>query len=250
MNILSLIVIAVISIILIRANKINKEKQEKLIKSLAIFMLVLEVLRIIWWLIYRDHNFKAIRFDWCNQVCLFMPFIVLFKIKKGYDVAIPMGLIGGIAVLIYPLWVFYDYGGLHLLSIQSMLSHGSMVVIPLLMIKSGVFKPEIENIKNAIIGLTFVLVLAFIMSHVRDVNYLTMLRADGIPLIGKIKEPYHLFFTIPYSYYAIILVYLGIYFYINYKNGKENVKLVKNFRIFIIIYSLFVIISLIALMVV
>ncbi|MCB6574947.1 hypothetical protein LI165_13040, partial [Phascolarctobacterium faecium] len=76
-------------------------------------------------------DLRNIRFDWCNQVCIALPLIVLFKREKAYPYIDVLAVMGGLMVLIYPLWVFYDYGGIHTMAVQSMVSHGLMVLIAL-----------------------------------------------------------------------------------------------------------------------
>ncbi len=184
---------------------------KKLLFVLACVMIALEVFRIVWLtFMYHDYDFisflKNVRFDWCNQICLVMPVLVLLKKEKTYDYLSPLAIIGGLGVLIYPVFVFYDYGGMHLLAVQSMISHGLMVLIGFLMPLSSDYNPDIKKLWKPSAAVLGMAVVACIMSHVLNVNYMLMLRADGIPLLSSIPNPWYFFILVPVVAGIIALV--------------------------------------------
>ncbi len=180
----------------------SKIWNKKLLFVLAAFMIGLEVFRILWLtLMYHDYDFisflKNVRFDWCNQICIAMPIIVLLKKEKLYEYISPLAIIGGVGVMIYPVYVFYDYGGMHLLAVQSMISHGLMILIGFLMPLSSEYTPNIKKIYKPSITLLIMAVIALIMSHVLNVNYMLMLSADAFPFLAAIPNPWYFLIVIP-----------------------------------------------------
>ena len=191
---LSGIVLILIGIILYHAIcKWNNAQLVRCIRVSAYVLLGLEVFRIIWKCVYYGISFDVFRFDWCNQICMLTALAILFRWEAVYDVIFTMGLLGGLGVMIYPLWVFYDYAGIHLMSVQSMFSHGLIILIPLLLPLSYGYQPSLKRLKYALIGLATVFGIAFVMSHIQNENYLIMLSAQGLPIISLIPYPYYIF---------------------------------------------------------
>ena len=209
-----------LNIIMIIIVMLKVDKSEKNVCNVAKIILGLEIFRMIWWFIYRDQSLRIFRFDICNQVCLFMPFIILFKKEKLYPFISACALLGGIGVMIYPLWVFYDYGGIHLMSVQSMFSHGLMILQILLLMKVYKMPKLKEHIKATTIGFIIMIYLAFIANTIRGTNYIGLASPDGIPLLNQIKAPYHVFILVPIIFIGVILVTQVIYFL---QNKKINI---------------------------
>lgn len=218
--------------------KVLKEdlnQRKKWLKIMAIIMISLEFFRIIWWLLCRydsNYNFfinllQSIRFDWCNQVCLVMPIIILLKKEKAYDIIVPMAFIGGIGVLLYPISVFDDYAGLHLMSIQSYMSHALMVFIAILFVLSKTIKPNYKHWPRLMVGFLFSICIAASMAYLLPgarTNYMNI-KKSIIPLINLIPHPYYLIFQFVFMLEAIFYVYFII---ILFNRHKENSKVNKN----------------------
>lgn len=181
---------------------------KKILKHLAVVMLTLEVFRISWLTFYYGFSLKNIRFDWCNQISLILPFIVLAEKERLYPYIDILSFMGGVGVLIYPVWVFYDYAGIHIMSVQSMISHTLMIIIPIsILFVSEHWKKE-KDIRKPLIGFAVIAVVAYGMSKVLNVNYLIMLSADGIPILGNFSFPWYWIIAIP----CLILLIYGVKF--------------------------------------
>jgi hypothetical protein len=194
----------------------------KILKKSSIAMVVLEILRVGWSTFYYGFSLKNLRFDWCNQICMTLPFIILSGKKKAYPYLDLLSFIGGAGVLIYPIWVFYDYAGLHLMSLQSMISHTLMIVVSIsLPFTSDYWDKEIK-IKKPLICFGVMAAVALIMSRVLNTNYLLMLNADGIPLMSRFEFPTYWLIGLP-----MLILVLNMTEHI-FKSIRINIALRKN----------------------
>lgn len=183
--------------------KRNQEYSNKVLQACAWTMLLLEIFRIGWNTYFHGLSITNFRFDFCNQICMFLPFMVILGNKKVYPYIELLSIVGGLVVLIYPLWVFYDYAGFHIMALQSMTSHALMLICGLVMpFASGYIPSAKDSARDSVIGFSIILVIAFIMSQVTGVNYLLMKGADGVPIIQYIPFPLYWLLLIPLSFVA------------------------------------------------
>ncbi|MGI6109767.1 MAG: hypothetical protein ACOYB8_08005 [Eubacteriaceae bacterium] len=183
----------------------NIQYSRHVLKTVTIIMLCLEIFRICWNWYYHGFSLTIFRFDYCNQICMLLPFFVLFGTPKIYPYVQQLALYGGVIVLIYPLWVFYDYGGIHLMAVQSMTSHALMIVSALTMpMASGVI-PNLQMVYKTWIGFFVMCFNAYIMTQVTGVNYLLMAGAKNVPIIQHIPFPWYWLILIPGFMYGTAL---------------------------------------------
>ena len=198
----TLIVIGIIALVRTVHHRKDIAFNRRVVMILAIAMLCLESCRYIWRIAYYGITPDNVRYDWCNQICIALPIIALFRWEKAYPFIDSAALLGGVTVLIYPLWVFYDYAGIHVMAVQSMLSHGLMVTVALLLPTTTTTYDRSTNLSSSLMwkrigGLDILLLIAFIASNVKGVNYLIMLSADGIPVLQHIPFPYYWILALP-----------------------------------------------------
>ncbi|MEA5074170.1 MAG: YwaF family protein [Eubacterium aggregans] len=208
-----LIILAIILIIRLQMKRNDSAFSQRLLYGLGATMLCLEIFRVSWLTTFYGWDLRNLRFDWCNQVCMVLPWIILFKWKKAYPFIDVLSIIGGSMVLLYPLWVFYDYAGIHIMAVQSMLSHGLMVLIPLTMPFTLENDVEISKSWKPLAGLSVMLTVAFAMSRKLDVNYLLMKGANGIPILQRIPAPWHWMVILPIFIGGILLVWRLLQWY-------------------------------------
>lgn len=182
---------------------------EKVLRRSAAAMLGLEIFRISWNAYYHGLSLTSFRFDFCNQVCMVLPFIVLFNWKKAYPYIQELAMGGGFIVLIYPLWVFYDYAGFHLLALQSMVSHALMLLCGLVMPMATGIAPSISAAYKPMVGIGIICVVARTMSQITGVNYFLMLNARGLPVISNISYPWYWLLLGPFLWF---LIYFGTFY--------------------------------------
>jgi hypothetical protein len=195
----TLIVCGIVTIMAIQKRKQNPYFSQRILKVLGVLMLLLELFRMAWRAYYYGMHWTILRFDWCNQICMVLPFIAMFRLEKLYPYIDVAAFLGGAAVLIYPLWVFYDYTGIHVMSIQSMVSHGLMVTIALSMPMSSTrgYHRSLRQMRKQLIGMSGILAVAFWASIIFNTNYLLMRNARGIPVIGSMPAPYYWLIVLP-----------------------------------------------------
>lgn len=219
--IMSSIMIGFIIIFTYLTRNKTKEQLYSYQRKVSLAMFILELIRMAWFSTYRP-DIYLIRFDYCNQVCLYMPIMIILGLSFLYPAVMTISFWGGAGVMLYPLWVFRDYGGFHLMSIQSMISHGLMLLTSINLARINKTNLK-KDISVSFIVFTIMATISYIMSIVRNQNYLAMLSPDGLPFISKLKYPYHILFVVG-------IIYLGLYLYIVLKNRIDKYILTKDQR--------------------
>lgn len=182
----------------------SKAYAGRVLRLCAWSMLALEIFRISWNGYYHGLSLEMFRFDFCNQICMFLPLCVILGDEKIYPYIQELACGGGIAVLAYPLWVFYDYAGFHIMALQSMISHGLMLLCGFIMpFASGKIPSTKTGTRDTLIGIGIVMIIAFVMSHVTGENYMIMRSADGLPFVGNIPFPWYWLFVGPFLFLVI-----------------------------------------------
>jgi len=185
----------------------NLEKYQKIV---SIVMLVLEVFRTIWLQVYKDEIFfqqdNIIRYDYCNQVCLFLPILCLLGVKELYPFMAAVAFWGGGAVMLYPLNIFRFYGGWHIMPIQSMISHG-------LMFLSSINLTRIHKISLkhdffiSTIGFLMMAGFSLFYNAERGENFMAFKESSGVPIVALMPNPIN-------KIAIISIVVLGIFLYL------------------------------------
>lgn len=220
----ALSVLCIIVIFIIQLKQCNENYSNSLLKLFAITMLALEIFRLIWMSYYYGFGLNTFSFGWCNQICLVLPFIVLTRRKDLFPYVDMLSFIGGAGVIIYPVWVYYDYAGLHIMSLQSMISHTLMVIIPMSMsFVSDHWKRE-KNIKKPLIGFGIMAFIALVMTKTMKINFMIMRDANGIPLLNRFIFPWYWSIALPCVialFYSVMFVFEKIDLKISKRKSKN-----------------------------
>lgn len=201
---ISLILILFIILFTFCTRKYSSDKLSKAERRISWIMIILEIFRFAWYRYYQ--GFWYFKYDICNIICLLMPIFVLIKNKTFALMWAALAFYGGCGVLLYPYGVFASLNGLHIVSIQSMISHGLMVLssVNLARLYKINFK---KDLLYSLIGYLIISAFIVIMCFVKNTNYMALLDPSGIPLVE--------YLPVPLSSIAIIgLIYLGIYLYL------------------------------------
>lgn len=196
-----------IAFIIIFTKKTLKCSQSELYKHQRVIswvMLAFEAFRFIWYRIFQ--GFWYFKYDLCNLICLFMPIFVLNKSRKTALMWAAVAFYGGSAVLLYPYGIFSAFNGLHIITIQSMISHGLMVLTSINLVR--MYKINFKkDLIASFIGYGILALISLVMCFVNNANYMALRDPTGIPVVN------HLPF--PLSTIAIIsIIYLGIYLFL------------------------------------
>jgi hypothetical protein len=234
--------------------KKNEAKKLTFLHIMCWIMLGIEIFRVVWNVVLRyegRYNFiqnvlMAERFDLCNQVTILLPIFVLTKSKKFYESFLCLAILGGGTILLYPKWVFFDYAGLHLMSILSMFSHGMLVFISILMLNLKMVELNEKYWHRILIGFALILFIAIGMSVLLDgprTNYIET-KSSTFPLIKEIPWPYYMLFQFSLMAEGLILIYCCLIFVTN-KIYKQKNKWLLLFIVNMILIVITVILTLI-----
>ncbi len=172
-HLLCLVAVAVLSVILGRhGNKMKYETVNRIVLVTAIVTLILEV--------YKQVNFTfgngstAPSYQWYSfpwQFCSTPMYVGLLAwlCRRGrlqealYSYLATFALFAGLAVMLYPTTVFVDTIGIN---IQTMVCHGGMVVIGVLLLASGQVRLEWRSLLRALPVFLFMVSTAAVMNEV------------------------------------------------------------------------------------
>lgn len=201
---ISLILVAFIIFFTYKTRENTSSELNKKQRVISWVMLVLEAFRFIWYRVFQ--GFWYFKYDLCNLICLFMPIFVLNNNRKSLMMWAAVAFYGGSAVLLYPYGIFAPFNGLHIITIQSLISHGLMVLTSINIVR--MYKIDFKNdLIAGAIGYGILACISFVMCFVNDANYMALRDPAGIPVVN------HLPF--PLSSIAIIgFIYLGIYLFL------------------------------------
>lgn len=160
-----------------------------MIKVVAVTVLILENIKTIWGLsagLYSDwYEYLPIWF--CS---LFIPFSLLAGFTKGSARKLALsfmyygGLTGGIAYLFFPTTSIGRYPFWHFITMHSMFYHTVMIFIALYIVKNGLIKPSIKDLKNYVLTIIVACIVAFAVNQCLGTNYMFLSKPanNNVPL--------------------------------------------------------------------
>lgn len=212
--------------------RMKKENQDKLISVFLIIILVLKYAGDILF-IYEYYNVSPplsnyphpfldvdtlISFQLCGIVNILLPITIWFKIKPLKEFVFLSGILGGIAVMVYPVTILYGHPFVITLPmVRSTVVHFFLVFIPLYLIHRGDVKLNPKNWKQIAIGFACLVAWASFGNYVIDkgdnnlyLEFNPFLDTE-IPLLNQIPNGWHII--------AIIIIFGGGYF-LTYKVAR------------------------------
>lgn len=154
-SIVTLIVAIVLSVVLLRGKDSNYI--HKKMKFVAIFTLFIYFLRrgVI---IYEGQTvLKALwPFYLCNINTIILSIFIIFDLKKGKDFFIITGMFGAVLMFVVPDGIFTDKY-LNLKILDSLLSHFTIIYIPLVLLCTRAYDLQIKNTHHVLIGYALIL---------------------------------------------------------------------------------------------
>lgn len=186
-HLLSLFVFIIITFVcIIKLKKSTEQEMNRFLRTTAIVMLLFEVYKQFVFTIEGstwDYQWYAFPFQFCS-VPMYVMLIASF-LKKGFAREALLAFLGtyslfaGLAVMIYPETVFIDTLGI---SIQTMVHHGLMITVGLVLITSGHIKLQRNQIYKAACVFFILAATAFILNIV----------------FYRVGETFNMFFIGPY----------------------------------------------------
>lgn len=171
---LAIVTLGVIIALKYTKNK-SSEEVKKIIRRITIFLWILEIIKIIFNMIIGNVSNPN------TYIPLYFCSIILYagvlsgfckgRLKRTGDVFLSTGgLIAGIVFLLYPSTSLPTYPIFHYISIQSMVLHGAMVYLGILLNVTHYIELEKKDINYYAILILIISVLAYIINNIFDSN--------------------------------------------------------------------------------
>lgn len=208
----------------------SSEKTRKiLITILLVLMLVLkyggEIIFVSEWYKYGSsistfsHSFwdfrTLISFQVCGVSNILLPIVYWFNIKKMKDYVYASSIIGGLAVMLYPVGILYGEPlVITFVMLRSLIVHFLLVFIPIFLIASGEFSLLKKNWALTFIGAVLMNVWALFGNLFIDTTANNMYLMQNpffggpVPLLNILPNGFH---VIP-LYILVFLAFLLVYF--------------------------------------
>ena len=212
--------------------KMSKKNQDKLITVFLILILLLKYAGDVLF-IYEYYNVSPalssyphpfldvdtiISFQLCGITNILLPLTIWFKIKPLKEFVFLSSILGGIAVVIYPVTILYGNPfTVTLPMVRSTFVHFFLIFIPLFLINRGDIKLNSKNWRQIAIGFGALLLWATFGNYVIDIgdNNLYLLEnpflQTDIPILNMIPNGWHIL--------VLLLIFGGGYFF-TYKIAK------------------------------
>ena len=170
---LALVAIACIFIVVKR----NTLTERAVWRTLLAFWLVVVVFEIVKQINFSysptsgdwTYQWYAFPFQFCSSIIYVLPLAVFIKNETFrsfmYSFLATYNLFAGIAVMLYPSTVFID---VTYINIQTMVHHGLMVIVGVLMYATGMVKFNFKTIAKAVAVFAGLLAVAFALNKVFD----------------------------------------------------------------------------------
>ncbi len=150
-------------------------------------------------------------FQLCGITNILLPIVIWFDIKPLKEFVVASSILGGMAVIIYPVTVLYgDAFVLTLPKIRSITVHFFLLLIPLFLIHRGDVKLDIKRFWQTAIGLVAVILWASFGNYVIDVgdNNLYLMNnpflGGPVPVLNALPDGWHIiawFLTVSGGYF-------------------------------------------------
>ncbi len=163
--------------------------------------------------IYNGENIvKALwPFYLCNVNTIFLSLIIIFDIKKGKDFFITTGLAGAALMFVIPEGVFNDRY-LTLSILDSLLSHYSIIFIPMVLMITKAYTLDIKNSWQVVIGLLVAVFNVEVLQELLINEHVDYLFLEGT-LPFTINGVHQFFIMFPIAVIFVYTVYLVNYLY-------------------------------------
>ncbi len=155
-----------------------------------------------------------ISFQMCGVTNILLPLVIWFKIKPLKEFVFASSILGGIAVILYPVTVLYgDVYVLSLPKVRSILVHFFLLFIPLFLIHRGDYKLEPKKWWQVAVGLITLGLWATLGNYVLDVgdNNLYLMEnpflGGPIPVLNVIPNYYHIILLAVMVTIGYIIIY-------------------------------------------
>lgn len=229
-TLLAIVTLGVIIALKYTKNK-SSEEVKKIIRRITVFLWVLEIIKIIFNMIIGNvsNPNTYIPLYFCS-IILYAGILSGFckgRLKRTGDVFLSTGgVIAGIVFLLYPSTSLPTYPIFHYISIQSMILHGAMVYLGILLNVTHYIELEKKDINYYAILILIISVLAYIINNIFDSNLMFISKDfPGTPISLIYHASRELFTTVMVvgqataPFYVIYLLKNAKYIYVKSNKG-------------------------------
>lgn len=166
-----------LTVMIVTLLKKQSSNPYRLVRIVAVTVLVLEVVKTAWGLSAGRYS------DWYEYLpiwfcSLFIPFSLLAGFGKGKvrELALSFmyygGLIGGATYLVFPTTSIGRYPFWHFITFHSMFYHTVMIFMALYIVRNGLIKPSMKDMKSYVWTIIGACVLAYVVNENLGTNYM------------------------------------------------------------------------------
>lgn len=223
------ITLALVILALFFSRKLKEKDVKKIILGVGIFAVATEVIKQIFFIVnYGWDEFEPIPMYFCSML-LYCPWLAVSKNKHvrllGTTFLTMGGILGAIAFFAYPNSCIPNYPIYHFMCLRTMIFHGSMIYLGLLLLITGYSKPKLSDFKYFVIVLGTACIISYIWNMIFNDNMMYISEPLGISFADKIYDAtgfaYPFIFMILESTVPFFISY-GIYKLVLYFCSKKT----------------------------
>jgi len=210
-----LIVFSLIIISLIFSRKMSHKNVRKMILIAFIFAFTTEIIKMIFTgLTYGIKEVEFVPLYFCS-LFIYMTILSIskkeFLKKAGLSFLFFGGIIGALAFFIFPNACIPNYPIYHFMCIRTLLYHGLMIYVGVLIVITGYYKPSINDFKYYVISLLIICLLAYFFNISFGYDFMYLMN----PLPFKLSQMVYDFNSNIYPFIIMILEII-VPFFITY----------------------------------
>ena len=224
-QIVALILLVLLNILLLRDKKKDDQSRAKTRWTLAIILLVNELLYHVWHIYYESWNVQEhIPLHACSLLVWLSGFMLIKKNKYVYEFAYFMGIAGALQALMTPDIGIYGFP--HYRFFQTFISHGLLVTGPIYMTIVEGFRPTWKSLLRVMVIMNIYMLIVLGINSIIGSNYLFVSRKPpGPSLLDALPEwPIYLLYIEGIGLVMFLLLYLP--FLVKDIRGKLSTKTV------------------------
>lgn len=186
------ITLALIALGLHLSRKMGKRSVRKVLIAATIFSISTEIVKMI----FTGVTYGIEKVEWtplyfcsCYMYALVM---ALSKRKPLQNTGLAFlfygGIIGAAAFFAYPSACIPRYPIYHFMCLRTMLYHGSMIYVGILIVMTGYYKPDRKHFKNFALMIGAIGLLAYIINRFTGENFMYISEPLNIPIVETVYE--------------------------------------------------------------
>lgn len=196
--------------IIVNSEKLKKDKKEKLLKTLAIILLIDQIILYTWMIATKRFDiYTNLPLYHCRISVWFLIIASLFNNKFFQKIGVYWGILGSIAAIMYP--DLYKFSFPHYTNFQFFIMHFLLGIIPVYMIFVRDFsfnKKDVRQILYITNAFNILLIVVNILLKGANYGYLTYSPIDNIKFFEK-RMTYLVTIFIMYNLAMCLVYFIG-----------------------------------------